>query len=316
MKQFSWYRWGGVIGSVLLLVVFVVPYFSFAKSAHKLYVNDSANGTQDGSANHPFEKISQAIDKADGFNGQTDIFVSKGDYKENITIPGNVRVVGAGKGDTNIIAKDSGDAVVTMKNKSRIEGVTLKKGRVGIVVKKDAKAEIIDTLIKDNHREGIVALSASRNDDGLVSIVNTEIYDNGWSGIYSEKRKVVILNSDIKNNGRNGVAFARGVKAYFDDSSVSDNHQNGLSMILDDSSLYVASGDTFRNNKLDGIAIVSYGGTGSVVVKKSRMSENDHYGVSRIAKGNVAASVWNGVSVVDSNNYFGNGQGNISRILK
>lgn len=316
MKRFSWYRWGGVIGSVFLLVVFVVPYFSFAKSTHKLYVNSSANGTQDGSMNHPFEKISQAIDKAKKFDGKTDIFVAKGDYKENISIPGDVRVVGAGKGDTKIIAKDNDDAVVTMGDESRIESVTIRKGRVGIVVKKDAKAEIIKTIIKDNHREGIVALSANRNDDGLVSIVNAEIYDNGWSGVYSEKRKVVILDSDIKNNGRNGVAFAQGVKAYFDNSSVSENSQNGLSMVLDGSSIYVASKDTFRKNNLDGIAIVSYGGTGSVIVKKSRMSENGHYGVSRIAKGNVAASVWNGVSVMDSNNYFGNVNGNVSPILK
>jgi hypothetical protein len=313
MKVFFKKHLGEIAGSLLVLAIVVIPVFSFAKDGTTLYVNSAASGAQNGSSSHPFKTIGAALGAA---KSGDKVNVASGTYKENITLPKKVKLVGAGKGKSVIVSDKNDESVVTMKDGSRIEGVSVRKGRVGIVVKDGAKAEIVNALVEDNRHEGVIALKADVNDDGKLSISNTEIRDNGWSGVYSEKRKLVILDSDIKSNDRSGVALAKGVKAYLDNNSVSNNRESGLSIVLDGSNVSVVGGNTFRNNRLDGIAIVSNGGSGSVIVKKSRLSENDHYGVSKTAKNGASASVWKGVSLEEGNNYFGNTNGNISPIFK
>jgi len=164
--------------------------------------------------------------------------------------------------------------------------------------------------------QGIVALKGPRSDKGLLSVVNTEIRDNGSSGIYSEKRKVVILDSDITNNGRNGVAFEAGTKGWIKNSSLSGNHENGLFFRLDGSNVTLAKGNSIRNNRLDGVSIQANGAAGFVAIKQTKIVNNGHYGVAKIAKGTVSAAVWKGVTVENVDQIFGNKNGAVSPILK
>lgn len=309
-KMLAW----EIAGSLAIVAMFALPFATGAKSGHTIYVDRDASGTENGSSAHPFDTIAEGLDVAG--SGDT-VNVAKGTYKENITLPKGVKLVGAGRNKTTIESRKDEKVTVVMKDRSKLEGVTVRKGKVGVVVKEGARADITDSAIEDNRHEGIVALKASKSDDGKLSLVDVEVRDNGWSGIYSQKRKIVVLESEIKENGRTGIYLEDGTKAWFDDNAVSDNHADGLYVKLDGSEVTVASGNTFRANQLSGIAVEQGGASGSMTVKKSRLSENRNYGVARLThNGIVAASAWSGLSVEDTNNFFGNGKGNISPIMK
>ena len=303
------------LGSLALIAVVSLPFWSFAKNhdGRTIYVNDNASGTEDGSSNHPYEHIYQATDKAN--DGDT-IDVASGTYEENITIPTGVTLNGAGQDKVTIKADSKSKAVVTMKHKSKLWNVTVKNGQIGVLVKEDASVEIIGCRIINNSREGVAALKGPKCDKGLMSIVDSEIRDNGWSGVYSESRKVVILNSDIKNNGRNGVAFEAGTKGWIKNSSVSNNKENGLFVRLDNSNITLAKGNSIRNNQRDGVSIQANGAAGWVSIKNIKIVGNAHYAVARVAQGSVSAATWKGVTVESTEKFTGNGQGNVSPILR
>ncbi|MFZ1735535.1 MAG: hypothetical protein WAU31_01220, partial [Candidatus Moraniibacteriota bacterium] len=73
----------------------------------------------------------------------------------------------------------------------------------------------------------------------------------------------------------------------------------------------------FRKNDHEGIEVSSYGTTGTIDIKKSRLSENGHYGVARISRtASASVSIWNGLVIEGNNTFFGNGLGNTSPIVR
>jgi hypothetical protein len=300
--------------SVMVMAAVVAPVVMFAKSGDKIYVDKDASGTENGSSSHPYKTISRGLKNAEKGD---EVVVASGTYKERITIPRGVKLSGSGAKKTFIKSDDKDDATVEMKDNTKMWGVTIENGKIGVYVQENAKAEMIDVRIRDNRRDGVFIEKGERTDKERVSIVKSEISNNGWSGVYSKKRKIVITESDIKNNDRNGVMFESGVRAWIDDNSISENAGSGLIANLDGTDITVASKNTFRKNDLEGIEVRSYGSAGSIVVKKSRLSENGHYGVARISKvANVSASTWNGLVIQVDNTLFGNGAGNTSPIVR
>lgn len=301
--------------SMLVVAVVALPFVGFTKSGDKIYVNEDASGTQDGSSKHPYKTIWQGLDKADKGD---EVIVAKGTYKERITIPKGVKLSGAGKGKTIIKSSDRhDDPVINMKDDTKVWGVTVREGKTGIYVRENAKVEINEVEVRDNRREGILIEKGERTDKEKVSIVKSDIKENGWSGIYSKKRKLVIIESDIKNNNRNGIVLESGVRAWIDDNSVSENKESGMIANLDGADITVASKNTFRKNGREGIEIRSFGEAGSIVVKKSRFFENGHYAVARVSKvANIPASRWNGLIVQSDNTFTGHSAGNISPIIR
>lgn len=315
MQKIGKFGFSEVGVSLFVLAVIALPFFGFARGGDKIYVNEDASGTQNGSSSHPYKTIWQGLDKAhDG----DEVIVAKGTYKERITIPKGVKLSGAGKGKTIIKSSErNDDPVINMKDGSKVWGVTVKDGEIGIYVREGAKVDIIDSDIRENRHEGILIEDGERTDKEKVSIVNCEVKENGWSGIYAKKRKIVIIESGIKGNGKNGIVFESGVRAWIDDNSMSENKGSGLVMNLDGADVTVASKNTFRKNSREGIEVNAFGVAGKVTVRHSRLSENGHYGVARISKGSsVSSSVWNGLTIQGDNTFFGNVSGNTSSIVR
>ncbi len=300
--------------SVFVIGVVALPFFGFAKGGREIYVDDGASGTQDGSSSHPYETIWQAIDKAtDGDK----IYVAKGTYKENITIPKGVSVIGAGKGKTTIKSDDRDQPVVNMKDRTKLWGVTVKNGQSGIYIREDARAEVSDSEVVDNRHEGILIDSGERNDHEKVSITDTDITENGWSGIYSKERKVVLVDCSIKSNDKNGIVFESGVRAWLEGNSIGKNAGSGLVANLDKADITVAKKNTFRENGRSGVEVNSYGTTGTIDIKKSRFVNNTSYGVARLSKvANISSSLWGGLVTEGNNVFAGNGRGNTSSIIR
>lgn len=133
-------------------VLAILPLFALSSHTDKIYVDDSVSGIQDGSSTHPFKTIERAIEAA---SGDTEIHVAKGNYKENITVKMDVKIFGESKSGVVVEAKNENQAVVTMKNRTKINKLTIKGGKYGVKVKDKAKASIINCVIKNNERDGL-----------------------------------------------------------------------------------------------------------------------------------------------------------------
>lgn len=297
--------------AVFVLAVFVLPIATFAGSTKKIYVDDDASGTQDGSQSHPYKTISEALKHA---NDDDEVHVASGTYKENIKVPEGVTLFGHDKKDTIIDASDN-EPAVEMNHKTTIDKFTVKGGSHGVYVSKKSKASILSCIVKDADKDGIHVRDAKVEDKYKVSIIETEVKDNDRAGIFSEKRRVILIENEVHDNGSDGADLALGSKAWVDDNNFRDNNGSGLKLALDESTVFVASKNTFRDNKHEGVEVNTYGKTGTINVKKSKFINNSHYGIARIQRvSNVNASVWQGLTL-DQNTFSSNNRGEVSPIL-
>lgn len=297
---------------VALLVFLVLPMVSFGGS-DTVYVDGSASGTQNGSAKNPYKTIGKALDKA----GKGDVVrVKAGTYKENVTIPQGVKLMSDSENRDSVVIKSKNDEkpTVTMKNGSKLASVTIKEGRHGVRVAADAKANIYNVTIKNAVRDGIHADAAAVNDTKLLTIDKVYSAKNGMAGIYSESRKITILNSDIDSNKLDGIDLQGRNKAWIEDVRSRWNHSSGLKAVVDGSTITAKSSD-FRNNGQAGVEAISNGGNGSLTVKKGSIVGNASYGVAKVQR----AGTFKGLFLGDGVNkakFRDNGKSEVSPLLR
>jgi len=291
--------------SVLALVIIALPVFTFSSRKSELYVDAKASGTQNGSASHPYDSISEAISHA---KDRADIHVAKGEYKENISLKDGIKLFGKDKEKTIIKAKKDKYATVSMKNNSTINGFTIKGGKRGIWVENDAKASIVNCIIKDNDDDGIGIEGGNNSVVDQVSISETEIRDNGWDGIYSTgPRKISIMDSEIKGNAKEGINLASGTSAWIYGNSIKENGGTGMKLVLDQSNIWTKKND-IRSNKREGVEVASYGGLGRIDISKSKIVKNGRFGIARLQRAgsaNWGGSLTFGIQPELWENYFG-----------
>lgn len=301
-----------VIGALVLLMMVIVPALSFAKSGHKVYVDDNASGTQDGSSDHPYKTITEGLKHA---KKNDEVHVRAGSYKENITIKEDRKLYGSGRDKVTITANDDDVPVVMMEDDTKIDGVTVRKGRNGIEIERNAKVSIVNCTVKDNDRDGIRIRKHNKVDTkNAVSIDNTVIKNNGKFGIYSEAHRVVITDSDITDNDKDGVFLLSGSSAWLSGNSIKKNDGSGMKLILDGSNIWTKS-NSIADNKREGIEVNAYGGTGRIDIKKSKIHGNDRYGIARVKRGTFSNSIFNGLTVQTDTEYWDNASGNLSHII-
>jgi hypothetical protein len=312
MSIFRSRRFQEIVGGALVLAVFVLPVFVWAGNTKKVYVDASVTGVQDGSINHPYKTITEALDRV---NDDDKVYVAAGVYEENIEIPYSVKVFGADEDTTIIKAADKDKPAVIMHNKTTLDKFTVKGGNHGVYVSRWSSADIIHCIVRDSEKDGIHVRNANIADKFTVSIVKSEIKNNDRAGIFSEKHKLVITETEVHDNGSDGADIATGSKAWIDDNTFRDNDGSGLKVSLDNSSIFVASKNTFRDNNHEGIEVNAYGQAGTVSVKKSKFINNQKYGIARIDRSaNVSINVWKGLTETD-NTFTSNNRGNVSPVL-
>ena len=298
-----------LLGGLALLAIFVVPFLTFASSRNHIYVDASANGTQNGSIGNPYATISEALVHA---NDRSDVHVAKGIYEDNIEIPKGVKIFGSDVDEVIVRAKSSRKVVVSMKDNTEINKLTIEKGREGVWVKNNSKVSIIKCVIKNNDRDGIKIGEGSTGKKEAVSITDSKIKDNGRSGIYSQKHRLVLMNNEISGNDSDGVDIAKGSSAWIEGNSIKDN-RTGMKLVLDGSDIWTKN-NTFRSNKLSGLEVNAFGKSGRIDFNKAKFIDNKKFGVARNARADFSASIWNGLTVNDNSDFISNNSGNVSGI--
>ncbi len=305
---------GIFLGAVL--VVLVVSPFAVFSGSEVVYVDGKASGTEDGSRTHPYNTIAEAT--KDAKEGDK-IEVKKGTYKENVTLPKKVWLYGAGgdRKDIVIEAKNDEKPTVEMKHGSKLSDVTVKGGRHGVRILSDSKAQLYDVRITKSDRDGIHIDSADVSKKKRVLIDKVEVDKSDRSGIYSEKRFLTVINSNIHDNGGDGIDLAAGTHAWFEKNDFNGNRGSGAKLVLDGASIWSKSND-FRKNGREGIEVSSFGGQGTIGFKRAKISDNGRYGVARLGKtvkgmgmfGNLSFGIGINGSVLD-----GNTLGNLSPVI-
>lgn len=273
-------RVGGSLLALSLFALMLGPVWVFG-GAKNIYVDKDNKGSEDGSKDHPYHTIDRALHHAKKGNR---VFVAKGTYKENITVPQDVTLVGGkSKGDV-IIAGDNDAPTITMKNDSEVQKMIVKGGRHGIRVEEEAKAKIIHVTIKESRRDGIHIDKGSLAKRDEVYIEDTEIKGSTMAGIFSNRRSVVVIDTDINHNG-DGVDFTAGVKAWFKDARVNDNRGSGLKLTLDGANFWSRDLSVRRNGR-EGVEVNAYGGSGNIGFKETVFIDNGRYAIARNVRGN------------------------------
>lgn len=295
----------------LLFGAVLSPFVTFGGSKD-IYVDRDNKGEADGSREHPYRSIEKALKKA---KEGTTVHVANGIYRENITIPKHVDVLGMKQNPDKVIieADSNGKPTVEMKHDSKLSYVTVKGGRHGIRVLEDARAHVYDVKIKKSDRDGIHIDKGSRSDKNRVLVDKVKISGSAKAGIFSERRHVVILNSEIVGNAGDGLDFTADVKAWFEHSEFSDNGGSGMKLVLDGASIW-SKNNSIRRNGREGVEINSYGGDGGIGFKKVKIVDNKRYGIARVARTASGLARFDKL-FLEQHELWGNAKGSISPIL-
>jgi len=298
---------------ILVAVFLLGPAFAFSSHRSKIYVDDSASGTQDGSSDHPYKTIGKAMDKADD---DTEIHISKGFYKENIKVKDGVEIYGESKSGVVIEAEDDDDPTVIMKDDTVLDKVTVKGGSYGIEVGDGGKASIVSCIIKDNHKGGVHIKDDGTKKSKMVSLSKNEIRDNDGAGIYSGKRKLSLTENKIKDNDGDGIDIEKGSKAWIADNDIENNDKSGMKLRIDGSEIWTKH-NSIQDNKREGVEVSFKGEAGIISISKTKITGNDRYGVARVQRfvtGNFG--LWSKYLTFDKiNTIKSNSHGNISPVI-
>lgn len=301
------------MGMFLLLAIISLPVISLAGGTKEIFVKASASGSEDGSYNHPYNTIGEAIKKA---NGKTKIIVRSGNYKENIVVPRDVKISGSDKHKVTIEGKSNSEPTITLTNKTELSDVSVVGGKNGILVKdagKKGETTISNCFVRDARSDGIKIANGNKSSDTKVNIIKSKIYDNGKSGIYSERRRIVILESEILDNDLDGIDLEKSVEAYVAKNEINQNNGVGMKVRLDNASTTITKNVFYKNDK-DGLEVRSGGKIGGLNVNRNSFLKNDNFGVVKILKDVDGFTDFRGLSVDASNTFSENKKGNISNI--
>ena len=171
---------------ILLLLVISIPIITISDNiSNTIYVDDdNITGPWDGTIEHPYRFIQQAIDNAT--NGDT-IFVYSGIYRENINFNKSLSLIGEDKNTTIIHGylpgeEDFSAIVLFPVNNATISGFTIENATTGIAVhsmyhKNANNCSISNIIFKTKGRCGV--------DIFLEGSTNMKIHDNIMNhGIY------------------------------------------------------------------------------------------------------------------------------------
>ena len=303
-----------VVAIIAISILVIIPSFVMSSRYSKLYVDENASGTQDGSSEHPFKTIKQAMKEA---KKNTEIHVAKGTYKENVEMKNDTEIYGEDKDDVIIEASNDDEPVVTMEDDTVINKVTLKKGSYGVKVYDKAEVSIIDCIIKDNKKDGIYIKEDSVKESRRVSISENEIKNNDMAGIYSGRRSLSIVDNDISDNDGDGIDIEKGSNAWIADNRINGNDKSGMKLSIDGSNIWTKNNSIRKNNR-EGIEVSFSGVAGRIDISKSKIMENDRFGTARVQRATVSnsSSLWSQYLTFDDNNTFSENKfGNISSVF-
>jgi len=241
-------------------VFFLSPVFVLASDV--CYVDENVDDSGDGSSDKPYKKIAKAIDE-----DCREIKLSKGTYKENITLKKSTKIVGSSKDGVVLEGK------ITMQDGSEISKMTVSVG--GVEISDGADADIDSVRIKGSNI-GIVTVGGGK------LVINDSIISGNRKGLYVQYGKTIkITNCKVHSNDEEGLDIRANVSGSINNNEIYNNGESGIEVILGKSELSIINNE-IKKNKSSGIAAQFYSDTdkvGDVVIKNNIITGNSNFGL-------------------------------------
>lgn len=298
---------------VIGISMLAVPFLAFGGRS-VVYVDKNASGEETGTSGNPYHSIGKALKYA---NENTEVRVKKGEYRESIVIPKDVKVTSDGNDRDKVVIKgNDNDPAVLMKDEAELSKVTIKGGRHGIRVNENAKAHIFDVLVDGSDRDGIhIDHSDKKDKRHRVLIDKVEVKKSGRTGIYSEQHFVVIMKSNVHDNDGDGIDLQDDVKAWIEDTRVNENSGSGMKIDINGADIWTNK-LTIRDNKREGVEVSgNTDETGSFGLKKATIIGNKHFGVAKIRRGTASATLLHNRVFIENSRVEANGKGVVSGVI-
>ncbi len=280
--------------------------------------DDNIDGPWEGTKQHPYNKIQDAIDNAYHYNDDI-IYVYNGTYKECIVINKSISLIGENKDSTIIDGERKGNTIWVSYNYIKISGfkvincidngfssgihVRMKQVQIsdciiesntcGIRTHHFNNISINNCIIRNNSAHSIYVITTSN-----ITINNCDIYQNGdpagYSGgisitnsvEYETQSNIVIQNCKIHDNFYRGISVGNGgwdglgyTNVLIENNEIYNNTRSGI--LIWESEVFITNNLISKN----GEGKARYGGillenTNSLVkIENNSFKDNNGFGI-------------------------------------
>jgi len=225
----------------ILIILSIQPLlYNTSKSSNTLdprtiiYVNDdNTNGPWDGTKDHPYQYIQDAIDTSTNYDT---IHVYTGTYQENLNIDKTLTIHGLPHEPTTshepftennpiINGNNQGSSIKITQKNCTITGFTIKNGYTGIHIHNTTKALITENEIIHNNRYGIWITKSTKN-----TITQNIIQANEETGIEIEFNSYenIISHNTITLNEFRGINIEWSYQNLIGNNTINENTNEGI----------------------------------------------------------------------------------------
>lgn len=304
---------------VIIALFLITPLISQAAS-YDFYVDESNTGIEDGTQANPYNTINEAITAAESNpEDNRKIYIASGEYREQLNLTTKIELRGESKNNTIIYGKDSSGShlkyTIKMNNRTKIKNLQVKYGKTGVLVNNDDKATIDNCKIKKFKKIGIEVEKAKRNDNKLLKVEDSKIYDGKGKAMYIKSRKIEIINNEIYDNDEEGIDLRSKIKGKIKNNDIHDNGEGGIEMELKSANIKITNND-IEDGGSSGISLQYRGKNqaGSIILKRNDIEDNRSWGIrcSAPAKGNPPVYYFKDATTLIRNTIDDNKKGNYS----
>lgn len=264
--------------------------------------DDNTEGPWDGSIQHPFQNIPDAIDIAEPYDH---IIILTGLYTGPIEINKPLSLTGQEK-DTTILQGDGNAVIISIySNDVTITQMTITKGYIGMDIANSDSIHIYETTI-DNQYIGIEIKGSSNILIDQNTIHDIEVYAiHVTMSTEQESNHLTISNNTIQNN-EHGLFLADGQGHHICNNIFMQN-QVGIG-------LFVTTGETTiieKNELLEnthGIILYSPALYSPITIQNNKIMQNLHAGISCFVDPLSTGKITKTSAIIQYNNIFQNEQ--------
>ncbi len=249
-----------------------------------VFVNQLASADfKNGSIEHPFSEIKEALEFIKKNSSFKIIHVSTGVYSEKVSLPENVILTGETASDgkllTSIQSPEKGsDDVIVANNNVTLFRLLIKDGRYNVHIPENKDNVLISNCtITNASKYGIFNEKNSSNLPRL-RIINTSVVENGKQGAYLKKSSVEIRNSFFNRNGEEGIDLHAGMTTVIDNVEVMENKEGGVETEIGDINLIIKN-SKFIGNGSSGINLQTFEENSFIEIRNNIITNNLHFGI-------------------------------------
>ncbi|XLQ20059.1 MAG: right-handed parallel beta-helix repeat-containing protein [Candidatus Moraniibacteriota bacterium] len=266
----------------------------------KILENQDYAIEQDGSYTYPFATITQALEVIQKDDTIT-IIISDGSYDEELILPENTTLYGDGAVTISQGIDVPSIRTITTANNTKLINLTVTGGNHTIYIPHNTSLTLLNSTISGADDFGIKMDKKERAPDfkesttnlvyeffnktkeeieamPLVRISNSTITKNDNQGLYLQNGRVEILNSQVIENGEEGIDLHPHMHTTIKNTNASNNGESGLESEIYDN-IIIIENSTFNNNIKNGLGFITSHGLGNITVSNNTINDNQKFGI-------------------------------------